>query len=93
MNKDNAKDFLPLVQALADGKEIQIKGADGNWKDCNPTFSVPADNYRIKPEPREIYVIFNESGCVVVSCKDKDRAQNYVLRYPAFTYKKFVEEM
>jgi hypothetical protein len=23
MNKDNAKDFLPIVQALADGKQIQ----------------------------------------------------------------------
>ena len=23
MNKDNAKDYLPLVQALADGKQLQ----------------------------------------------------------------------
>lgn len=34
MNKDNAKDYLPLVQALADGKVIQGKFLDG-WRDLN----------------------------------------------------------
>ena len=53
MNKDNAKDYLPLVQALADGKTIQLKKLDG-WSDCERTgFSFPPDQYRIKPEPRE----------------------------------------
>ena len=32
MNKDNAKEFLPLVQALADGKTIQFKNAE-KWVD------------------------------------------------------------
>lgn len=59
MNKDNAKDYLPLVQALADGKSIQVLSA-GEWKDAEQltTLSRSANDYRIKPEPREIW--FNE---------------------------------
>ena len=53
MNKDNAKEFLPLIQALADGKTIQIKPLDCEWED---TYRIdvcyPAIYYRIKPEPR-----------------------------------------
>lgn len=62
MNKYNAKDYLPLVQALADGKIIQYKylranGSD-DWLDIEGgvDFTVTADRYRIKPEPREIWV-------------------------------------
>lgn len=59
MNKDNARDYLPLVQALAEGKTIQVKihNFEGNflhWEDeDNPTWRVPAEHYRIKPEPKK----------------------------------------
>lgn len=58
MNKNNAKDFLPLVQALAEGKVIQIRMFSCDpWKDCSrPDFTMDPPNYRIKPEPREIWV-------------------------------------
>ena len=59
MNKDNARDYLPLVQALAEGKTIQVKIHDlqGNflcWEDeDNLNFKVPPYHYRIKPEPKK----------------------------------------
>jgi len=55
MNKDNAKEFLPLVQALADGKTIQIRLSEqGEWRDCElPEFCGTPGFYRIKPEPRK----------------------------------------
>ena len=68
MNAQNAKDYLPLVQAIADGKQIQYKykRADGSddWLtlmdgivfDCSP------DHYRIKPEPKEIWMNRYETG-------------------------------
>jgi hypothetical protein len=60
MNKNNAKDYLPLVQALADGKTIQIH-QDGEWEDYNHTFHLNLmlnpDRYRIKPEPAEYWLI------------------------------------
>jgi len=53
MNKDNAHKFLPLVQALADGKTIQFEHIDGHWEDgVNLEFGFDAKSYRIKPEPR-----------------------------------------
>lgn len=57
MNKDNAREYLPLVQALAEGKTIQElyypeKGEE-SWvcvgNDCS--FFRPPHCYRIKPEP------------------------------------------
>ena len=54
MNKNNAKDFLPLVQALADGKTIQFY--TGSWVDLSSvdetSFTLPPERYRIKPEPK-----------------------------------------
>lgn len=46
--------MLPIIQALAEGKHIQLKDLTGNWIDvnfinveiCNPNY------YRIKPEPK-----------------------------------------
>lgn len=58
MNKHNAKDYLPLVQALAEGKEIQHRSSvSGTWGDVVQTsFSDEPSCYRIKPEPRKAWV-------------------------------------
>lgn len=57
MNKDNAKDYLPLVRALVDGRQIQHQKTDGTWIDeIEFSFDWPAHRYRIKPEPREFWV-------------------------------------
>ena len=56
MNATNAAEYIPLVQALADGKTIQFKlTRDDKWVDSlNPSFdSFQPKNYRIKPTPRE----------------------------------------
>lgn len=53
MNQQNAREFLPLVQALANGKMIQYNDG-GDWLDVEDlnTDSYDPDEYRIKPEPR-----------------------------------------
>ena len=57
MNKDNAKDYLPLVQALAEGKTIQYNSLDTGWMEpIDISFSRTPENYRIKPEPLECWV-------------------------------------
>ena len=51
MNKDNAKYFLPLVKALADGKTIQKIDAFNRYEDKDEIeFTCAHDEYRIKPE-------------------------------------------
>ncbi len=68
MNKDNAKDYLPLVQALAEGKVVQYKflraDASQDWLSLasNIDFVMPPEHYRIKPEPREIWVNHYPNG-------------------------------
>lgn len=51
MNKENAHLYLPLVQALAEGKTIQY-GLESIWGDVkDPNFLNPPQYYHIKPEP------------------------------------------
>lgn len=75
MNKNDAAQYLPLVQALANGKEIQISGCAGwdYWEDiAEVSFNRPASEYRIKPEPREIWFNRYPSGVEngPYSCKE-----------------------
>ena len=68
MNKENAHLYLPLVQALADGKTIQHKMSK-NWTDIDDNvvigFYDHPENYRIKPEPRTFTILRNKySGAV-----------------------------
>jgi hypothetical protein len=60
MTKETAAQFLPMVQALAAEKTIQIKSlANGAWTDIpDPVFGGRPEQYRIKPEPREWWFNF-----------------------------------
>ena len=84
MNKDNAKDYLPLVQALAEGKTIQRNvnlGPLGSpkWEDSDDLcFDWPSLVYRIKPEPLvyERWVnVFQSYQFVYDTRKGADEAQ------------------
>lgn len=98
MNKDNAKDFLPLVQALADGKTIQYKGLiSETWQDLGGDsigFSATIDRYRIKPEPEEVWAWYSPNGTRVFIGALKG-AEEWRKRNPdtGYTAKKFVEVM
>lgn len=50
MNRQQAKDLLPIIQAFAEGKTVEYYSND-NWiEDKNFNFIDKAQNYRIKPE-------------------------------------------
>lgn len=55
MNRNQAKELLPIIKAFTEGKVIQVK--DNNvWKDVdnnhNCVFLPDSYEYRIKPEPK-----------------------------------------
>lgn len=54
MNRQEAKQLLPIIQAYAEGKTIQIKAIDGIWYDDEDMvkFDSSPQNYRIKPESK-----------------------------------------
>ena len=63
MNKKNAHLFLPLVQALVDGKTIQYNPCDTGWADiAELNFYESPEHYRIKPEPREWWARVTTEG-------------------------------
>ena len=67
MNKDNAKDYLPFVQALADGKNIQMSDSAIRWTTIfDATFEAHVSRYRIKTEPEyPVTRLTNDEFCEV----------------------------
>ena len=52
MNRKEIKKILPVIQAFAEGKEIQVKGIN-NWRTSEDlNFDLSPEEYRIKPEPK-----------------------------------------
>lgn len=75
MTRDNAKDYLLLVQALADGKTLQ-ELYSGSWVDLPYVeFSFEPAHYRIKPEPREFWInTYPRYSCVHATKEDANNA-------------------
>lgn len=63
MNRQDAKDILPIIQAFAEGKTIEYQNVHRKWIEVkNPSFSEHYTEYRIKPESK--YRPFeNEKEC------------------------------
>ena len=58
MNRERAKQLLPMIQAFADGKEIQGRSVNfPEWGSvASQTTFFDSFEYRIKPEPREWWI-------------------------------------
>lgn len=57
MTREEAKELLPIIQAFAEGKTIQVKGPDNRWydyegKNCKLKFDSRVQDYCIKPKYR-----------------------------------------
>jgi hypothetical protein len=70
MNRERAKELLPIIQAFAEGKIVQARQIGGEWLNIyDPYFGYPANDkieYRIKPEPLECWVNVYEDGGIGV---------------------------
>ena len=53
MDRERAKELLPIIQAFAEGKKIEcsVKGEDA-WSDTFYPTWIDSRDYRIKPEPK-----------------------------------------
>lgn len=94
MNASNAKDFLPLVQALAEGKVIQYKWSDDKWRDGEElSFECELECYRIKPEPRELFVVIDDDHKSHLAFHSWDDANNYAEKrgYEVSRYREVTE--
>ena len=88
MNKDNAHLYLPLVQALAEGKTIEHSN-DGKYWEKIPSridFLFAPERYRIIQEPRkpaELPVWVQEDGTPTmraIRCKEGETCHGETVR-------------
>lgn len=75
MTSEQAKALLPIIQAHAEGRRIELKRCDGKWEVArNPDFSASPGDYRLKVEPRVIWKFefssFTENGSRLVSVSE-----------------------
>ena len=83
MNREQAKELLPIIQAFAEGKTVQKKKKNGEWINClyiNFEFNSSPNSYRIKPEP--MYRPF----------KDAEECWQEMLKHKPFGWVKYKEE-
>lgn len=52
MNREEAKKLLPVIQAFADGKEIECREEDKWYRVLEVCNEMNPQDYRIKPEPK-----------------------------------------
>ena len=52
MNRKEAKQLLPIIQAFSDGKDVETKTGSGWMSIENMSFAGKPDSYRIKPDPK-----------------------------------------
>ena len=51
MRREEAKELLPMIQAFAEGKTIEVLNSKEEWIESdNPYFDLPCNLYRIKKE-------------------------------------------
>lgn len=99
MNKIDAKHFMRFIQALTEGKTIQIHSPKPDvWTDMKECyFNLPYHYYRIKPEPEVVYVNKWASGPVYVYATEDDARQGSLYGRSVHEYdyvaKKFVEAL
>jgi hypothetical protein len=80
MNKDNAKQFLPLIQALAEGKTIQwLVGK--TWHDLDTVgWDQDPTKYRIKPEKKRGWLVIM-NGSLQPLFNNEQQARKYIQQH------------
>ena len=78
MNRDSAIKFMPLLQALIDGKQLQWKTKFDTWQDVTSVDdSYQPDRYRVKPEPVECWVGFNPNTGSPITVSKIDESEYF----------------
>ena len=81
MNRDSAIKFMPLLQALVDGKQLQWITKHNTWQDVTSVDdSYQPERYRVKPEPVECWVGINPDKVspITVSTIDESAYFSYL---------------
>ena len=81
MNRNRAKELLPIITAFANGEEIQCRNQNSSEsrmvfvENEFPRFEIEYYEFRIKPKPREFWINIYPSG-VGFDCFDTEQKAN-----------------
>ena len=78
MNRERAKELLPIIQAFAEGKEVQYYSTNNDkWIDVTNAVFDGSARFRLKPEPKYVWInVYGEGvGCNYYS---KQEAELYL---------------
>lgn len=98
MNRTEAAGVLKhidSVKAYAEGKVIELwSESHKEWTEVDKPLFCKSLKYRVRPEPREFWIISNSKGRPLTVVRTKEQAQALVLRFPSeeFLVVKTVEE-
>jgi hypothetical protein len=68
MTKEQTREAIEIMLGWVNGKIVEVRSAHtphGDWTELRistPSWNWEYNNYRIKPEPMEVYVWVNEMG-------------------------------
>lgn len=80
MTREEAKKFLPVMTAFANGAKIQLKFHNGDWADVESPAFIKGSEYRIKPEPEYIPFDFSDAEYLIgKAVKHKDTCEVTIL--------------
>ncbi len=86
MTKERAKELLPIIQAYAEGKKIQVESHNYKWFDVTELDDdFESLNYRIKPEYNEIFKLksmLEENHIPFEWIEHNDLRNGYQICYP-----------
>lgn len=104
MTKENAHEYLPFVQALAEGKEIEMSNLSMQWMSItSPSFDLEPERYRIKPEKKLVPFTWDDRGLLmgkwIVDKEDNTYISMIItidlesisLNYNSFTYEELFD--
>jgi len=81
MNRDRAKQLLPVITAFAEGKVIQTRIVpDSDWHDLDNVLWHDEREYRIKPERRKVWVVFYQNDWIPLAFNTRGYADAEVER-------------
>jgi hypothetical protein len=86
MTRKAVKILLPVFEAYANGKTIQVKSANAEtWQDISePIFNSYPEDYRIKPEPHRFWVLMCQNINLLFT--EKEQAEKYIKDFSVTNY-------
>lgn len=81
MTQTEAAKWIPLLTAYSQGKTIQIVDGIGYWKDApsGVSFNYLPSHYRIKPEPRQLFLFKDSFGALTHGWWDtREEAEKWI---------------